>query len=659
MKNTFRKILAIGATLALLSGLAVAAPVSAAPGCNTWDDISMPVLAPDTEPGVMAIAPDGSRMFLALYYEGDYAGDEARTWEILYSDDGGFTWKKTNMPAVPCNNPSAWMNPNEVIPVKIEVSPMWPDNKNVYVALSNGDVWRLPNGGEGTPAPLREILSETGFSMGSYGAQLWDMDIYAYGGYNYLAVATDLDVFVIKDALLEEWVDYQLNVDDEPTDEWRKSVEVRFDPKFSQNELIWAVAEDVADGNLVLTSADSPARWAYKYDEVPFIEYDDDREDWTPFVDMEFDPAHTTALPRLYVAIADDNPMTPEYGNLYYVDGEAEISGPGPMFSTYIFFEDQALGTVEVSGGVIMVQNTWTGEVYLTEDGGANWDLAFRSPNAPFWGQVYMHPNFDTNKTAYSTVMDYDGYSGVGGVYMSTDGGYYWDGIGMLDMRIDEIVDLGFDPQGGSQPALMVVRYYQPMPYDYIFYTADATAATPRWLLKDSELNFIPDPLGPWFGAIEMVSWDTAGDTVMLLTRRGMPDDDAYSIYRSTDDGNSFKYWRSVPTATIGWPKDWVVVSSTVVNMIGSDGYWGTRTVGTPVTNAVDVDSAGIDQFVSCSIARSASGLIAVGLESGVVGVSADNGISWDTATITGADEVYVAFGPDNKLYAATNQGGE
>jgi hypothetical protein len=196
------------------------------------------------------------------------------------------------------------------------------------------------------------------------------------------------------------------------------------------------------------------------------------------------------------------------------------------------------------------------------------------------------------------------------------------------------------------------------MPYDYIFYTADATAATPRWLLKDSELNFIPDPLGPWFGAIEMVSWDTAGDTVMLLTRQGMPDDDAYSIYRSTDDGNSFKYWRSVPTATIGWPKDWVVVSSTVVNMIGSDGYWGTRTVGTPVTNAVDVDSAGIDQFVSCSIARSASGLIAVGLESGVVGVSADNGISWETATIKDADEVYVAFGPDNKLYAATNQGG-
>jgi hypothetical protein len=546
MKNKLYRILAIGASLALMASFAVAVPVSAAPGCNEWDDIDMPVLGPDTEPGVMDIAPDGT-MFLALYNEGD-AASNPRTWDIVYSTDGGFSWDDTNLTGIPCNNPSALYDfPDNATPTRIQVSPMWPDNQNVYVALSNGEVWRLPDAGLGTPAPMRSIVADTGQSLEELGLGLWDMDIWGDGTYNYLAVATDLDVFVIKDALFEEWIDYELNVitDDEgPHGIGRSAVEVRFAPDFGTSELIWAVVGDEDSGNeLILTSADAPTRWGYVYEEIGFEQYDSDMELWTPFVDMEFDPAYSAAYPQLYIAVASPwwatHPGSGTDGNLYYAAGESSTTGPGPMASNYIFFEDRALHTVEVSGGVIITQDE-DGIVYITEDAGSTWDEADRSPAAPFWGQLYMSPDFDDDMTIFSTVMDYNGFAGVGGVYRSIDGGYFWDGISLLDMNIEFIQDLAFDPKGGSQPAIMLVEYNDDT---YIFYTPDATASSPQWLLKDNEENF-----DVW--DITMVSWDEAGDTVMFMAY-----EDPWEIWRSTDDGNSFSFWRTVPSETSAGPR--------------------------------------------------------------------------------------------------------
>ncbi|MBN1370051.1 MAG: hypothetical protein JW954_07455, partial [Dehalococcoidaceae bacterium] len=671
MKNSFKKILAVGMTLALVSSFFAAVPVTAAPGCNAWDDIPMPVLSPDTEPGVMDIAPDGT-MFLALYYEGDYTGTFGTplTWDILYSTDGGFNWKKTNLTEIVDHNPNELYDfdnggVENAIPVRIQVSPMWPNNKTVYVALSNGKVWRLPNGGLGTPSLLKPLVSNNATYLEDVGMAVWDMDIWADGTYNYLAVATDLDVFVVRDQLLNDWIDYELNVEnDDDWDDNRKAVEVRFAPDFATSELIWAVTSEWdewfwpldhapywEEDDLILTSADSPARWGLVFDEVAFEPYDYDDwpnyEKWTPFVDMEFDPAYTHQNPQIYVAIAqpywNSEPLGWDDGNLYYVTGEASTTGPGETFSSYIFFEDRALGTVEVSGNTIMVQDSEDGTVFTTTDGGANWFEASRSPAANFWGQLFMSPNFDEDQTVFSTVMDGNQpWAGVGGVYRSIDGGKFFDGISMLDMEIQFIQDLAFDPMGGSQPVLMLVEYNDDT---YIFYTPDATAAAPQWLLKDNEEIY-----DVW--DITMISWDESGDTVMFMAK-----EDPWEIYRSTDGGNSFKYWRTVPTGTIGEPKDWVVVDYSIVNVIGDDGYWGTRPVGTPITSTA-VDSDGITPFVTCTIARSASGMLAVGMESGDYGISTDNGATWKLGNITGADEVYVAFGPDGKLYAATNQSG-
>ncbi|MDD5486597.1 MAG: hypothetical protein PHW65_03495, partial [Dehalococcoidales bacterium] len=468
MKNSlFRKILAVGATLALVSSFFVAVPVSATPGCNTWGDIDMPDFALNTELGVMDVAPDGT-IFLAVWTHpedfnedneiGKDSGDDPYVndgyWVIKYSTDGGFTWKNTNMPKVYNNDP--WMSDVEgmgAVPMAIKVSPMWPSNKNVYVALSDGKVWRLPNAGLGAPTPLNTITQET-----EDATLLWDMDIWADGSYNYLAVATTLDVFVIKDQLMGQWVDYQLNVDN---DHNRIARAVRFAPDFATSELIWAVvagdkkehndALGELDDQLYLVSADSPARWGYVFDAVDFTYYGTGlgKAKDTRFVDMAFDPDYTSALPQLYVAIAGDNPFVTggvaaaaKIGNLWFVSGEAETTGPGEMESGFIFFEDQALGSVQVNGNTVMVQNAWTGSVYTTTDHGNSWPEAKRSPAGQYWGHLLMSPNYATDKTVYASSFDarwskYVGpsqsipYGGISGFYRSTDGATIFDGISL------------------------------------------------------------------------------------------------------------------------------------------------------------------------------------------------------------------------------------
>jgi hypothetical protein len=679
MKNTFRKILAVGMTLALVSSFFAAVPVSAAPGCNDWGAIGMPVLDPYTEPGVMEITPDGELMFLAVYYEGtvdtddgydayhelvDKPGAKNATWDIMYSEDGGFTWEPTNLTGVVDGD--IYDETEGATPVKILASPMWPNNKNVYVALSDGDVWRLPNAGLGTPALLKPIVSNKGTYLNEdLDGGLYDMDIWADGTYNYLAVATDLDVFILKDQLLNKWEDYELNdTGDEVLDTNRRAVEVRFAPDFAESELIWAVvAEDdnpndgvtwptVIDqwgaGDLILTSADSPARWGYVYDEQSFWNYGTaDTHQWTPFVDMEFDPDYSAANPQMYVGIAPSTDLDdPDTGNLYFVNAYAVTGEPGPVETNYIFFDNRALGSVEVSGDTIMVLDTFSGEVWTTTNAGSLWTKASRDPAAPYWGELMMAPDFAETGEVFATVKDANWFGdpyaqGISGVYRSTDSGVFFDGISLLDMIIDHIVDLAFDPKGGSQPVLMVVddepEEVEDGDSDYIFYTADATAASPQWLLKDSQHTYDLD-------GIEMISWDEAGDTVMFV---GYVDATAtYSIYRSTDDGNSFKKWRDIPTGTIDIPQDWYVVDGSTLSIVGLDGYWGVKPFGTAITKSLFEDAGN-------SIARDGD-TIAIGTSIGSVYVSTDAGNTWEPVTPYATDApVFVAFGPDGKLYAA------
>jgi ribosomal protein S7 len=409
-------------------------------------------------------------------------------------------------------------------------------------------------------------------------------------------------------------------------------------------------------------------RWGYVFEAVDFTYYGATlgKAEDTRFVDIAFDPDYTSALPQLYVAIASDDPFDDDIenasklGNLWFVSGEAESTGPGEMDSGYIFFRDEALGSVQVSGSTIMVQNAWTGAVYTTNDHGNSWPEAKRSPAGQYWGHLLMSPNYATNNTVYAASFDANWTSvtsidrgGISGFYRSTDGAVFFDGISLLDMPVDyEIVDLAFDPKGGSQPVLMVINSGTGGgAADYIFYTADATAANVQWLMKDCMTNIKkgPDPLD----AIGLISWDGAGDVVMLM---GLIGDD-YLVFRSYDEGNSFSYWRVVPFDTVGVPVDWVVVDNNTISVAGVHGYWGTRAIGTEIkVNFVDVFEYDTEENVS--IARYGD-KIAIGNDDGSVLYSSDAGKTWPAwASVgVGQEDTFVAFGPDGTLYAASSGG--
>ncbi|MDD5486596.1 MAG: hypothetical protein PHW65_03490, partial [Dehalococcoidales bacterium] len=190
---------------------------------------------------------------------------------------------------------------------------------------------------------------------------------------------------------------------------------------------------------------------------------------------------------------------------------------------------------------------------------------------------------------------------------------------------------------------------------DYIFYTADATAESVQWLMKDCMTNIKKG--NDALEAINLISWDAAGDVVMLM---GEIDGD-YFVFRSYDEGNSFAYWRTLPVDTVGAPVDWVVVDNNTISVAGATGYWGTRAIGTEIKVDFRIDFAdlfgGYAGKANVSIARYGDD-IAIGNNKGYVYRSFDAGKTWPDwcfANFGGSEkETYVAFGPDGILYAAS-----
>ncbi len=601
----------------------------------------MPHTAPYTETGVMQVAPDGT-IFAAFYYEppqgGGHVGYDAYmdiehnittsrdgTWDIMYSTDDGFTWESTNLTGLVDDDPYDYADETSQTPVSIHTSPGWGEGAPVFVATLNGDVYRIEDRGTGRSTGLTPPIS-TG--------RMYDMDIWLQNGTHYIAVAADQDVFIMAEGQFAGWTSMDID--------GGMAVEVSFCRNFDETELIWAVSQDADTGNLKLTSTRGAGNWGNTVAEVEFENAAGDPHPWTPFVDIEFGSNYTAAYPELFVAVAEEYDSSG--GNLYHVIGEYENIDPGSTQALPVLPEDRSVGSVAVSGDSIITIESWTGTVLSSRDGGNTFREAGRSPAAPFWGHVYMAPDFNRTGTAYVGVSDYYSHEGVSGVYRTTDGGLHWDGVSRLDIQFDDIKDMAFKP-GESTPALMLVSYNG---VDYIFYTGDAASETPGWLLRDSgaslELN-----------SIAMLSWDRDGDTVVLAGYDG----DDWLLYRSGDDGNSFDYWRRVPDA-VGVPVDWVVVDSSTVNLIGN-AFWETRAVGPGRTRAsldgVPVEGVSIDRR---------GGTIAAGMAGGYIAVSTDGGSSWKAArpyideTSTRIDgDVLVALGPDGTLYAAAEADGD
>ena len=144
MKKKITKILGVGLAFMLVASLMVAfAPVASAADykTNDWKEWGLPSLKADTDVGPMAIAPDGT-IYAAVLDAGD------GYWDLKDSEDDGYTWSNTELTDM-----------DSTAIASVVISPNYADDELVYVAESDGTLWRveLMMATDGAPVPASDL----------------------------------------------------------------------------------------------------------------------------------------------------------------------------------------------------------------------------------------------------------------------------------------------------------------------------------------------------------------------------------------------------------------------------------------------------------------------------------------------------------------------
>lgn len=632
----------IFAAVLVLSLFTATLPVSASPGENEFENISLPNLAEDTEVGPLAITPDGI-MFMAVFSEDD------NTWDIVKSTDGGFTWKNTALTGLEDGDGDILSPSNlgavDETPTDIVISPNWANDESLYVALLNGDIYRLEEGGASFTL-LKSIVDSSGRTLASeylatHNGFLFDIDVWFDGANNWVLAATSIDVLVLKDALFEDWRDQEMVTGSDIA----AVVKAAFSPDFAESELIWAVASDdgTVSGDLIVTSTVSPGQWGMEVNDVALVPTEAPSVPYTAFVDLKFPEDYTSDSPVLYVSAAEHDLFVPitTGGNLFKVLGGygATASEAIPLFDA----GDKSIGSFVLSGNTIVACENWgMGTVWVSEDGGSSFTEAYLNPGDKYasWCRVFASPSFETDATLYYTCADFGSHDSA--LSRSTDGGVTWHQIAMIDTEIHDIEDLAFSPITASQPAMMITDTINWGDSESLWLTADITAENPQWIRVGT---------GYAYGVrdIDAIEYALDGSCVMFFEdgRNGDPD----RIFKSTDNGMTFNLWRTLPDA-LDDVNDWVIPSGTTVYIAGDDGLFITESFGPVTMNPINSEIEGsYEQIESIDMF---DGVIALGDTYGNVYVSTDDGANFTSVNI-GTDNVYVAYGPDGTLYAATD----
>ena len=674
MKKKISKILGVVLTLALLSSMVlVAAPVSAAIGTNAFGTAGMPAVAEETDVGPMAIDPDTGDI-----YAGVFDADDMQ-WDVKKSTDDGVTWTNTKLVEL------------DVFDMYAIVDIVISEDGTIYVGCLNGDVYRLA--GTSTPVLLKAIVDSSGDTLEEIGIDYWeytfgqgllyDMEVWYDGNSSWILVACSLDVLVLRDALFEDWRDQELTSsynDSGDLGDFTEAFEVAYAPDFDTSSIIWAIIGVEADGYgwggsdevLMITSTISPGQWGWLIDEVIPENQDGDAIDAGPYVDLAFPDTYTSASPVLYAALSGGTPEQGgddgEPGNLFLIQAEWN---PGdseamPLLDTGNDSGDIDIVSVEVSGEVILAGALNSPTIFRSDNGGATFDVIGWDPDSGdpvgkgptgwgdnwswigtgyydySWTHVYMAPgDFDaTDGVAYVATIGAES-----AVSLSTDGGVTYNQIGLIDTTIDRIKDLAFSPEGASQPAFMRTSgesedgdgndYYSRS----LWRTDDATASKPVW---ERVLNFAVSngwDAGNFEEAFRSVEYALDGSAIMLSL------DNEDQVWKSTDNGQTFSHWRTLP-GDIDRINDWVVVDSATIYCATDDGFYGTSPSAPSNHELTSYDLESIAVF---------GDTIAVGTDNGQVAVSIDAGETWGTPVTIASDDIFVAFGPTGILYAASS----
>ena len=653
MKNKILKILGVVLSLALLSSLAmIATPVAAAPGQNTFAEVKTPAVMPNTGVGIMAIAPDGT-IYAAVVEASPYG------WTIYKSVDDGYNWTATTLDSGILTS-VYWDEPTDIV-----ISPNYTEDETFYVSTYGADLYRVEGAGTAYPILLKAAVD----SYGDTASRIYDIDLWYDGSEIWILAGTNIDVLVLQDSTFAPWLDQELRPEDASTD----AFEVAFSPDFDSTGLIWAVVEDHSGGpnddGFLVTSTYSPGQWGWVFEDCPVIDQADSYINDSRYVDIAFPEFYSASSPVFYVGVSDTT-GTSRDGNICLIEIASVASGLDSE-CTPLLPEDDDIVSIEVSGEVILAgtlnNDSGSGVVYRSVNLGDTFQTADKLPTGQETFNVYMEADVAWGAETFDpdTGMAFCTSRGPGfdesAISVSEDGGQTWNQISWIDCYWDELYDMAFSPFTASQPAFIISTDHSSGD-DSLWRTDDITAATPRWVRVWNE-SITADNLDFY-----MVEYSQDGSNVMLYLYNDS--DGRYQLWKSTDNGQTFSHWRTLPE-NAEYISDWVVWDGSTIfcanwnsGVASSDyGFYGTSRFG-PATKAlyeVALESIALQPGFDPDDADNQ--VIVVGSEKGDIYISVDGGANWGAAqaALGSSQDVYVAFDADfannSLIYFATEDG--
>jgi len=632
MKRKLTKIFGVSLTLVMVLSLMVAfAPVATAADYeeNDWGEWGLPSLDEGTDVGPMAVAPDGT-----LYA----AVDDGTDYILQKSEDNGYTWDDTNL------------DDATAVIVSVAVSPNYGEDETVYVGCIDGTVYRVEEAGEGDVIAIKDIVDK----FGTTASALYCIDVWTdEDDYNWIMVATNLDVLVLQDKRFADWQDQELATGGA----FWVAYEVAFAPDFEDSDIIWAVIDDAPGGgdDFLVTATASPGKWGQDIGEV------DLDIDASPYLDIDFpddyDSDPDSGNTNLWVAVTDGAGG----GDIILVEGVDAVDGNSNAISMFQDIGGEGTPGVEftsiaVSGDygdeIILAGELLSSTVWISDDGGYGWDTVDKSPTGGYWTHVYMGADVvwdgdvfdpDEGMVFASTCGDESAVS------RSDDGGMVFNQVGLIDTYIDEIDDLAFHPDFPDTPT-------------YLMTTDNRTTGTTDsvWLTENGDSDE-PDYVRVLCGSdsgignfdarrIALVEFSQDGDAIYIFGWEDTGSWNDTAIWKSTDDGQTFGKKRSVETggdnAAIN---DWVIPEEdtiyAAVGSAGNEGFYMTTNSGLSWSDA-DTDGEMNDIILSPDFEDDET--ILLGGTAGTVYMSDDGGDSFDdTGLSLTPTDVFVAFDAD------------
>jgi hypothetical protein len=611
--------------LVILFSLLPVAPAVTAPGELSWYPESIPVeggaggwqLAGGSDIEQLAVTADDTL----------YAAVSGLVYSLYKSIDGGCSW-----------------SPVASITHSIVDIALTDDARVIHYATAQ-DVYRSFDGG----ISFQKLVSNPAVA-GSDNIEITDIDVAVWGDSYIVAAATrDTDngqyggVYILDGGSPSpQWLDTGIGSFD--------AYAVAFSPGFASDRQLVALVTDESDS--FVTTTIGYAGWGETIGNAR----------------LERDNSGAPVVVTTSAAITFPDDYSPLLTAGRYVQFVALDTGSGNG-DVYAIFGRQApansaavdlnigsgygLDNIDVTGldvcgnataAVLLAGAAGDGQVYRSYNSGVSWTRSMKQPTGQARTLVVMAPDFIGQNIAYAATS-----GAASALSVTRDGGLSWNQLGLIDTRIDSIVDLAVSPAYDQDNTIFVLTWGG----DYSLWRS-LNGGLQWQRVFSSTLDGVSGiklaELSPKYGG---------GSRVVFLA--GSDTGDA-AIWKSDDNGQSFVA-RSAPISV----KRWVVVDDTTLFIAGYDGSHG---VVYRTSNSGQSYSPGAvagnqsPNSIAVSPSYYQDGTVLVGNSNGWVFHSANYGSSFAPlpTAITSpplSGSISVAFDPgfsvNNTVYAASD----